>query len=60
MLIREIENFCRQHRMTPTRFGRNALGDPKFVGQLRAGREPRETTTAKVLAYLRSRPETTQ
>lgn len=57
MLIREIENFLRQHRMTPTRFGRNALGDPKFVGQLRAGRELRPATVARVRAYLQSQPE---
>lgn len=57
MLIRDIENFLRRHRMTPTRFGRNALGDPKLVGQLRAGRELRPGTIARVRAYLQSEPE---
>ena len=52
MLIREIETFLRLKRMTPSRFGREAVGDPKFVGQLRQGREPRSVTVERVRAFL--------
>lgn len=52
MLLRRIEQFIKERRMSPARFGREALGDPNFVFDLRDGREPRERTTARVCAYL--------
>ncbi|HVL79575.1 MAG TPA: hypothetical protein VM346_09865 [Sphingomicrobium sp.] len=51
-LIREIEKFLRRSDVPPTRFGRDALGDPRFVFDLRRGREPRSATAARVRAYL--------
>ncbi|MEG3155151.1 hypothetical protein [Sphingomonas sp. RB1R13] len=38
--------------MPPTRFGRESVGDPRFVFDLRSGREPRQATISKVLRYL--------
>jgi hypothetical protein len=38
--------------MPPSRFGREAVGDPCFVFELRDGRKPRSDTVAKVRAYL--------
>jgi 2,4-dienoyl-CoA reductase-like NADH-dependent reductase (Old Yellow Enzyme family) len=38
--------------MAPTRFGREAVGDPKLVFQLREGREPRRRTIIRILDYL--------
>ena len=38
--------------MAPTRFGRNVVGDPRFVFDLRRGRDPRPQTVERVLAYL--------
>ena len=52
MLLREIEAHLRLKRMTPSRFGREAVGDPKFVGQLRDGREPRAATVCRVRKYI--------
>lgn len=52
MLLNEIEKHLRRTRMAPTRFGRDAVGDPKFVLQLRDGREPRQRTTERVLRYI--------
>lgn len=52
MLLVRIEKFMKARRMPPTRFGREALGDPKFVLQLRDGREPRAATVQRVLDYL--------
>jgi hypothetical protein len=38
--------------MSPTRFGREAVGDPNLIAQLRDGREPRAATVQKILDYL--------
>ncbi len=51
-LLREVEKFLRQSDVAPTRFGRDAVGDPRFVFDLRNGRDPRPTTVARVRAYL--------
>ena len=51
-LLREVEKFLRRSDLAPTRFGREAVGDPRFVFDLRNGRDPRPTTVARVLAYL--------
>lgn len=52
-LLREVEKFLRAHGTPPTKFGRQAMGDPRFVFDLRAGRDPRPRTVARVRAYLR-------
>lgn len=51
-LLRDVEKFLRQSEVAPTRFGRDAVGDPRFVFDLRNGRDPRPETVAKVRAYL--------
>lgn len=51
-LLREVEKFRRQSDVAPTRFGRDAVGDPRFVFDLRDGRDPRPSTVARVRAYL--------
>ncbi|MEJ7777000.1 MAG: hypothetical protein WKF52_06420 [Sphingomicrobium sp.] len=38
--------------MTPTRFGREAVGDPNLIPQLRDGRELRAATAQRVVDYL--------
>lgn len=52
MLLERIERYLRTTRMPPTRFGRNVLGDPNFVFNLRDGRRMRSTTIERVEAYL--------
>ena len=52
MLLTRIERHIKAHRIPPTRFGRDAVGDPCFVLDLRAGREPRSPMVHKVNAYL--------
>lgn len=52
MLLSRIERYLKATRTPPTRFGREALGDPCFVFDLRDGREPRLTTVRRVNAYL--------
>lgn len=59
MLIRKIEVFLRYTRMPPTRFGRLATRDPRFVLDLRNGRLPRPETEARVEHFMNIYRETT-
>jgi hypothetical protein len=52
---RRIEQYLRRTRTAPTRFGRDVLGDPRFVFDLREGRELRAETAARVTAWLNRR-----
>ncbi|HEX6375191.1 MAG TPA: hypothetical protein VFZ91_05680 [Allosphingosinicella sp.] len=55
-LLDLIETYMRRTKMSPTRFGRNAVGDPNFVTGLRDGRTPRKPTVRRVVAYIEGRP----
>ena len=52
MLIRSVEKFLRQHEMAATKFGRLAAHDPRFVLDLRRGREPRGRTEQRVTRWM--------
>lgn len=47
-----VEAFIANNNLTPTRFGKEFVGDPLFVFQLREGREPRFSTREKVLKAI--------
>lgn len=51
-LLSTIERYLRETGTPPSRFGRDALGDPGFVAGLRRGREPRDATLRRVGAYI--------
>ena len=51
-LLKRIEAHLKKSHMAPTRFGRRAVGDPRFVLDLRSGRKPRRRTLEKVEFYL--------
>lgn len=51
-LLRRIERHLRQSGTEPTKFGREAVHDPRFVFDLRNGREPRTQTVLRVADYL--------
>lgn len=51
-LLDRIETYLAQHRMPPSKFGRLAVGDPRFVKDLRGGRLPRAKTCDRVIRYL--------
>ena len=51
-LLREVEKFLRRSDIAPTRFGKEAVGDPRFVFDLRNGRDPRPRTIERVRAFL--------
>lgn len=40
--LRTVELFLRETGMAPTRFGRDAVRDPRLVFDMRRGREPTE------------------
>jgi hypothetical protein len=56
MLLPQVERYIRQSGMPPSRFGREAVNDPRFVHDLRLGREPRPKTAARVVAWLKNHP----
>ena len=51
-LLREVEKFLNFSNMEATKFGREVVKDPRFVFDLRNGREPRPRTIAKVRDFL--------
>jgi hypothetical protein len=51
-LLRDVEKYLKSSNTPAARFGRDAMGDPRFVFDLRNGREPRQRTVERVLAYL--------
>ena len=59
-LLSAIERYLRKSGVPPTRFGRDAVGDPQFVTDLRNGREPRERTVRKVADYLATMTTSTE
>ncbi len=58
MLLRQIEKFLKITRMPRTKFGRLAAHDPRFVEDLRNGRVPRASTTARIENFMNTYLET--
>ena len=54
-LLLTVERHLRRSAIAPSRFGREVAGDPRFVFDLRNGREPRASTSARVLAFIANR-----
>lgn len=59
-LLPVVERYLRTHQLAPSRFGRQVAGDPRFVFDLRRGREPRASTSARVLAHIAGMTECAQ
>jgi 2,4-dienoyl-CoA reductase-like NADH-dependent reductase (Old Yellow Enzyme family) len=51
-ILRDVEKFLKNSSMPAAKFGREAVKDPRFVFDLRKGREPRARTVARIRAYL--------
>lgn len=47
-----IERHVRACRIPPSRFGRDAMGDPQFLFDLRDGRVLQQRTIRKLSVYL--------
>lgn len=52
MLMRKIEQFLARTGMSITRFGRLAAHDPRLIGDLRNGREPRPPLVSRVEHFM--------
>lgn len=51
-LLRRIETYLSRSATPPARFGREAMGDPCFVFDLRNGRQLRPATVRRVTEWL--------
>jgi len=51
-LLNEIETYLSRTGLAASKFGRLAVGDPRFVEDLRSGRRPRRKTLERVSCYL--------
>lgn len=51
-LLSIIETFLAKYGMDPTVFGKNAMNDGNFVGDLRSGREVRRRTRERVERFI--------
>jgi hypothetical protein len=49
---REVEAFLERSDFKPTEFGRQAVGDPSLVLNLRRGRSPTLITADRILAFI--------
>lgn len=49
---RSVERFIEATGVSATRFGHEFAADPRFVFDLRNGREPRARTRAKVISAM--------
>lgn len=56
-VVAQIDSFLDRHDMKPSRFGRDALGEPQFVGEVRAGRKPGLATLGKLSEFMRAQDE---
>lgn len=52
MILDRIDGYLRSSKSSPSRLGRDAVGDPNFVTNLRDGRQPRQATLDRVIAFI--------
>jgi predicted transcriptional regulator len=57
-LLQLVEATLIARGMTASQFGLEAVGDPNLVGDMRNGREPRWTTSERILKYIRKSERT--
>lgn len=56
-LLWRVERYLKRSGMAATRFGREAVRDPRLVHDMRKGREPRERTARRIARFLDSHGE---
>ena len=57
-MVAAIERFLERHQdMAPTRFGREATGEPQLLESLRRGRSPSLDTANRIVAFMRGKDE---
>lgn len=50
--LAKVEKALKRRKISAARWGLLAMGDPTFVGRVRAGRTPREKTMRRALRHL--------
>ena len=50
---RTLEEFLERSGVKPTEFGRQAVGDPSLILNLRRGRSPSLATADRILTFIR-------
>lgn len=50
--LRSIETFLRRTGMPPTRFGREAVRDPRLMHDLRRGRQPSDRMQRRIEHFM--------
>jgi hypothetical protein len=51
-LLYRVDRFLKESGMPPTLFGRLAVRDPRFVGDLRNGREPGSRVSRNIEHFM--------
>ncbi|SMF70650.1 hypothetical protein [Allosphingosinicella indica] len=51
-LLAKIEAFLDRHAMPPTRFGRDATGEPQLIKSIREGRSPSLKVLQRLAAFM--------
>jgi hypothetical protein len=57
-LIQDVETFLSRSGMNPSDLGREAMNDPNFVFDLRAGRDVRMSTAEKLRLFMKQKKGT--
>ena len=52
-LLDEIDFYCAERKISPTRFGLEAVNDGHLLARLQAGREPRRAKIERVRAFMK-------
>lgn len=55
-LIEVIDAYCERHGISPSAFGIKMMRDPRFVFDLKKGRELRRSTEAALREKMRAEP----
>ena len=53
-LLHSIKEYCAQTGISPSRFGREAVGDARLVHDMRKGRQLRSATARRVRDYMQT------
>lgn len=51
-LLERIKAFLERHKMAPTRFGREATGEPQLISSIEAGRSPSLKVVQRLAAFM--------
>lgn len=57
MLLKTVRAYIARTGMAETLFGRATINDPRLVGDLVNGRQPRPRTKARIDAFIARNPE---